>query len=593
MVGTIIKNKKPAADINKMITLCIHLAAIAAITVLCCIHIRIMDYIFVINDEFGYWAHAVSAVGYDWRELISTTPYYTWGYSIWLIPIIALLPTPMAWYKAAILLNVLFLILSYFLCYQVGCKLFREVDQKLVALVSILVMIYPANIVYAQATWTENLSYLLVWLETYLLICLEEKFSNRYFVSASLVLVYAYAVHNKNIGVVLAGIVALCMMIIKHKKRFWYFFILLLIMLTGYKGVESVKGHQIAALWSSSQISNMNNVSLNTTTITDYSSRIFEQTGHFLISLFGKYIYLLIGTGLTLPIVIWKMLKDSAGAIKARDWWRDYCASKIWMLLVAVFMYGICAVGASGWEYRADLVVYSRYMETAIGPVLFLAIMYCIMYVHETRVGLLVSGGSLLLGVTPVYYWITHAAGGFNTLCSPVMGGFFETVEHTSRIDEFVLLAAALIFAFGVLFGLTFCKWEIVRSSIVLAGFALAYCILGYYASKGILGARVIPDRATVPLYEKIGDELEDNEIYYVKDAALDAMCMHSKYFQFLIPERTIHVVAKEELQQIPDENVIILVEPEDKETVGYFDVDKDAEMIDESWLFRVYAVEE
>ena len=82
------------ADVNKVKNLSIHLIILIIITGLCCIHIRALDYIFIINDEFGYWAHAISAVGYDWKDLISQTPYYAWGYSIWLVPIIALLPSP-------------------------------------------------------------------------------------------------------------------------------------------------------------------------------------------------------------------------------------------------------------------------------------------------------------------------------------------------------------------------------------------------------------------------------------------------------------------------------------------------------------------
>lgn len=594
MAGIILKNKRPAENSsNKMKTLCMHLAAIAVITVLSCIHIREADYIFVINDEFGYWAHAISAVGYDWKELIFTTPYYTWGYSIWLIPIIALLPTPAAWYKAAILLNVLFLILSYFFCYQTGRRLFREADERVVAAVSVLVVIYPANIVYAQAAWTETLSYLLVWIETYLIICLDEKFSNKNFVSAALVLVYAYAVHNRSIGVVLAGILSLCLVLIKHKKNFCFFPILGLIMLMGYEGVELVKNHQIEALWSSSQTSNMNNVSLNTATIVNYSSRIFEQTEYFLISLFGKYIYLLIATGLTLPIAVWKMLKDVVGAIKARDLWRDYRISKIWMLLAAAFMYGICAIGVSGWKFRSDLVVYSRYMENAFGPILFLAIMYCIEYVREARVGLLISGFSLVVGIKPVYYWITHTNDAyFNTICSPVVGAFYEAVYRNRMFTAFILLAGTLIAAFIVLFAVTYCKKKAVRTGIILLSFALTYCMIGNYANKYALNNRKSVDTETTFLYDLLRGGLEDNEIYYVKDAALDATCMNPKYFQFLIPEKTIHVVAKEELQQIPDENVIIMVEPQDKEAAAYFEGNVDAEMIDESWLFNVYAVE-
>lgn len=580
------------ADINKIKQLNIHLLAIVIITVLCCIHIKFMNHIFVINDEFGYWGHAVSAVGYDWKDLISETPYYTWGYSIWLIPIIAILPTPVAWYKAAICLNILFLILSYFLCYQSGRRLFREVDEKLVTVVSIIVIIYPANIVYAEAAWTENLSYFLVWLETYLIICLDEKFSNKYFVSAAVVLIYAYAVHNRNIGVVLAGMIALCLVLMKHKKKWWYFPIFCMIMLAGYKGITLVKNHQIQSLWSNSKASDVNNVGLDAATITSYSSRLFEQTGDLLISLFGKYIYLLIGTGLTLPVVIYKALKDIIKNIKNKKPWQDYQISKIWILLALVFMYGICAIQMNHWAMRADLVVYARYMENTLGPVLFLAILYYIIYGREARIGLIISAASLLLGIGPVYYWITHASSGFNTICSPVVGGFFETVRRYSRINEFVLMVAVLAIAFVVLFGMTYCKKKTLAVPVVLVGFAMAYCVLGYYARQDLAGAREMVDGATVPLYSKIWGELEDNEIYYIKNDAVDSMCLHPKYFQFLIPDRTIHVVTSNGLEQIPRENVIILVEPVDDETVEYFERSTVANMIDESWLFKVYAME-
>ncbi len=578
------------ADVNKVKNLSIHVIIIIIITGLCCIHIRALDYIFIINDEFGYWAHAISAAGYDWKDLISQTPYYAWGYSIWLIPIIALLPSPGLWYKAAIGLNVLFLIFSYFLCYQSGRRLFRNADDKLMALVSFLVIIYPSNIVYAQAAWTESLSYMLVWLETYLIVRLDENFSNKYFVGALWVLIYAYAVHNRNIGAVAAGIIALSLVLIKHKKKFWYFPVLFLIMLVGYQGIDMVKNYQIQALWSNSKASGMNNVSLNAATITQYSSRIFEHTGHFLISLFGKYIYLLIGTELTLPIVIYKVFKDSISNIKDRDWWQDYYISKIWILLVAAFMYGICAIQMSYWPARQDYVVYARYMENGFGPILFLAIIYCIMYIRETRAGLLISGGSILIGILPVYYWVTHASGIFNTICSPVIGAFYQAMNSMPK--AFGLLVIVLTIVFVVLFGITFCRDKKIKISVVLVGFALVYCVTGHYGGRYALGIRDMIDQKTVPLVEKISDDLKDYDIYYVRNDALDSTCMHPKYFQFLIPDRTIHVVLGEELEQLPDENVIIMVEPEDEEAVGYCERNMGAELIDETWLLRVYSME-
>ena len=41
-------------------------------------------------DEFGYWAHAAGILGYDWSSITSLGSYYSFGYSVILIPIMAL-----------------------------------------------------------------------------------------------------------------------------------------------------------------------------------------------------------------------------------------------------------------------------------------------------------------------------------------------------------------------------------------------------------------------------------------------------------------------------------------------------------------------
>lgn len=581
---------------NKIKIWHVHILGIIVIAVLCCINIRVSDCIYVINDEFGYWTHAVSAVGYDWKDLISETPYYSWGYSLWLIPVIMLLPTPELWYKAAVFLNVLFLITSYCLCYKSGIKLFREVDKKLIAIAACLVVIYPSNIDYAQVTWTETLSYLLVWIVTYLIICLDEKYSNMIFFSTLLVLIYAYAVHNKNIGIVLAGIIALCAVLIKHKKKLGYFLVMFLILGIGYKGIDLVKAHQIQTLWSSSKASNMNNVSVNTATITAYSNKVFKQISLFLQSLFGKYIYLLIGTGMTLPIAVINFLRDTVKNIKGKEFWKSYEISKIWIVLAASFMYGICAIQMMEWKWRADYIVYGRYMENALGPILFLSIMFCILQIRETRIGLVIAAVSLLFGIMPVYYWITNANEVFNVICSPVIGAFYQYIMGSNRGnnmgDAFKLIGILLVLSFGILFGITFCKRRRVAAKLIVIYFALTYTVLGYYGAMSVAKNREVVDNVTVPLREKISGELKENEIFYIKNDELDYTSRYPKFFQFLIPDRTIHVVTQEEIDTLPNENIIVMMNPDDLDVIEYFEQNMDAEEVDYSWMLKVYAVD-
>ncbi|MGN0277927.1 MAG: hypothetical protein ACI4C4_01090 [Lachnospiraceae bacterium] len=550
-----------------------------------------MDYIFVINDEFGYWLHAVSAVGYDWKDLIAETPYYSWGYSLWLVPIVAILPTPELWYKAAILLNVLFLIMSYFLCYKSGKKLFADIDEKVIALISLIVIIYPANIVYAQATWTESLLYSLVWLETYLLISLDEKFSAKKYVLAIIVLLYSYAVHNRSMGVVLAGIIALVLALVKHKKKLGYYLSLFLILLVGYKGIELVKAHQINLLWSNSKNSGINNVGLNVQTVTNYYSRIFEQTKNLLISFAGKYFYLIIGSCLTLPIAVVGMLKELIDNIRSRKLWNNYQLSKIWIILVAGFMYGISVIQMNNWTARKDYVVYGRYMENGIGPILFLALIYCISLVKETRIGLGISLLSLLLGVWPVYLLVSNAAGWFNTICSPVIGAFYEAVSDMRL--TFIILVMISIVIFVIIFASTFPKRKKWMTGMALICIGLTFTSMGYHASQyAILKNRQPKDSVTVPLRSKISGELAEEKIYFVKNDGLDWTSLCPKYFQFLIPDRAIHVILQEEIEQVMEEDCIIMMNPRDEEAITILEDSEDAEVIDMSDMMVVYFVD-
>lgn len=91
-------------------------------------------------------------------------------------------------------------------------------------------------------------------------------------------------------------------------------------------------------------------------------------------------------------------------------------------------MYGICAIQINYWATRPDYIVYVCYMENGLGLFLFLAIMFNTMYIHEIRVELIIAGVPLIAGIVPVYYWITHATGGFNAICSPIIGAFYQVV---------------------------------------------------------------------------------------------------------------------------------------------------------------------
>ncbi len=542
----------------------LYAAAFVVIGFVCCINIRELDYINIINDEFGYWMYAASAAGYDWKELISSTPYYSWGYSLWLIPIVFLLPTPKLWYKAAIFLNVFFLFIAFICCYKVGKRFFPKAGNLLVGVVSVIVILYPGNIVQAQNAWSEILLVCCTWVATYLIISLEDDFSMMRFIAAVTVLVYMFAVHNRSIGSVAAGVLCLGLILLKHKKGIGHWIILIFGMLAGYLIVNQVKGYCLDLLWSNSTQSSLNNVSINAETITSYGSRITSQGLKMLGSLGGKAFYLAVGSALTLPLAVICVCRSLISNIRQKHLFDGYAVSKLWCCLGLALQWGICALAANDWMGRKDYLVYGRYMENAIGPVLLLGIMYVVIENRQlVQKVLIITFAACIIGIYPVYYCVSHAQDWFNTLCSPVVGAYFH-IWGSYRI-AFILLSIAVAGIFLSQKISVRVQPEYKRVAVVLTVIGIFYIFTGLQASKYMLNNRASVERRSIPLAEMITEQYENRSLYFIQNNEMDFYNMNPKYLQFIIPERIIHVINAEDVEALDGKDVVILANYEDE----------------------------
>ena len=81
-------------------------------------------------DEFGYWANAADAVGYDWSQIASVGAYYSFGYSLILIPVLKIFKGGVAAYRAAVAVNMLLMCISIFLLHGIAGKLFPRSEER-------------------------------------------------------------------------------------------------------------------------------------------------------------------------------------------------------------------------------------------------------------------------------------------------------------------------------------------------------------------------------------------------------------------------------------------------------------------------------
>lgn len=104
----------------------------------------------VYPDEFGYWSSAAKTAGYDWHEVASLGSYYSFGYSVLLIPLLWLFRDGVAAYRAAVAVNMALMCFGVLLLRNIICRLFPEMDKIKRVFISGIAVLYPSWVFYMQ-----------------------------------------------------------------------------------------------------------------------------------------------------------------------------------------------------------------------------------------------------------------------------------------------------------------------------------------------------------------------------------------------------------------------------------------------------------
>lgn len=186
----------------------------------------------IFPDEFSYWAYAAEAAGCDWSEVISLGSFYSYGYSILLLPIFMLCKDPVTAYRTAVGMNFILLGLSYMLLLEIQRmqeQLFVEKTNRLSGadrtedekkqICAGIAMLYPPMLFYAQTTMAET-----VLMCGYLLLILLVGSYLREPGTGKLLLVFAvnfflYVIHMRTVGTLLVCAGLLLFTAIRNRKN--------------------------------------------------------------------------------------------------------------------------------------------------------------------------------------------------------------------------------------------------------------------------------------------------------------------------------------------------------------------------------------
>lgn len=175
------------------------------------------------NDEIGYWSNSAFFLGMDWTSVTERINYYSYGYSLLLVPL-RILADVFYWnwdglYHAGIVMNGALLVGSYLISLKLAKRYLPKMNRVVRTAVCFVVCTYSSYLVYAHITWTECTLLFFFWLYLYVMMRVTDRPTMGNHAAFAIVSLYLYAVHQRCLGIVVtAVIVVLCVRLFRLSR---------------------------------------------------------------------------------------------------------------------------------------------------------------------------------------------------------------------------------------------------------------------------------------------------------------------------------------------------------------------------------------
>lgn len=188
---------------------------VLAILVIRLWNISDLDGPFLFDDEVGYWSHAANLAGLSWFE---TEPaWYSYGYSLLLVPLFWITHNMSYLYRMAIVINAMMGIC----CFVFGKYIIQEVDEccsnMTAMIISFTSVSYSAYVFQANVAWSESFIYMWFLFAAWTLERFTKHPTWKYTILLSVEMGFLYVIHNRCIVILFAYILTLFFMAKKKK----------------------------------------------------------------------------------------------------------------------------------------------------------------------------------------------------------------------------------------------------------------------------------------------------------------------------------------------------------------------------------------
>lgn len=506
-------------------------------------YIKYLSFPTILSDEFGYLANAAFLSGKNWSGVTRISPYYSYGYSMVLVPLFFLIKNTSHLYKAIILLNIFFYSIGYYISFLTIKDLFKKIDSRIIAVVCGIVSLYGANLYNVNASWAEALLYLVFWLLIYNLNQISKKVCIKNMMFFVFLLCYIYTIHQRTIGIVLVGCLCIFFLYINKSIDKKHLFMMLAMIIVFMVISILIKGIIQDNLWSNAVSTRLENAN-------DYSGQITKIIAiiqspkliwNLIRGIIGKYYYLVISTGSIVTFGIIKIIKEIKITFIEKKQIHVVYLFMLLSLLVMMTTSSIFFINA----VRFDTVLYGRYSEFAMSPLFICGIIAFIKRNFSLK-DVIINIVILL-----VAYFSTK---GF---LSGTKNYIFPCTVNASLFYDRDLQA----FAYNkyILFGVVFCLCIyllMTRKQLIIKMIAFVL-LIGFWninVSKCMYDEK-IPSHENIAHVGEIANHIEKNyDIYYLYDENnSDDEFPRSfiEVIQYMLSDTTISLINEQQLNKL------------------------------------------
>ncbi|MCC8107030.1 MAG: hypothetical protein LIO99_13695 [Clostridiales bacterium] len=426
----------------------------AAICVMRLWHISELRAPIVYNDEIGYWSHAANLAGLFWTETESA--WYSYGYSLLLVPLFWITHNMEILYRLAIGENVLLGVIGFW----AGFRILRELDQdlnKIVAMfISFVAATYSAYVFQSNIAWTETFLYTWFLITALLAIrfCKRPTYGNT--VLLTLATAFLYLIHNRTLAVWVALLMTVVYMLFRRQISWKHVLLMVGILAVVYMANKEVKVYLNALMWGSEKSFKGNSVSAQSGKLKLLTS--VAGIKRLLRSLAGKVWYLFSSTFLVGYLGMVYLLKGFIKNVRKKT--RKGLDSAYLFLglsvlgTLAVAMLGAVPknIAAGGSYSRLDTLFYGRYSDMVTGMLIMLGLMGlyqgCCRRRSIRSVFMEAVPGLIVYGVCLVVIQIYFSGIGDYAMNVPCVPGVFFRGAYTSNAISFKQITAIASFLF-------------------------------------------------------------------------------------------------------------------------------------------------